>query len=85
MQSVLSRIWTHVVVSISYDDNHLHHGHLHDDRYVLLVNHVHQFLRLDGLDLVIKKTEALMLKCIVFFVSFLIRRLDITDQTVVGD
>ena len=22
MQSVLSRIWTHVAVSISYDDNH---------------------------------------------------------------
>ena len=22
MQSVLSRIWTHVTVSISYDDNH---------------------------------------------------------------
>ena len=30
MQSVLSRIWTHVTVSISYDDNHyttgLHKG-----------------------------------------------------------
>ena len=28
MQSVSSRIWTRVAVSISYDDNHLHHGHL---------------------------------------------------------
>ena len=26
MQSVMSRIWTRVTVSISYDDNH--HGHL---------------------------------------------------------
>ena len=28
MQSASSRIWTRVAVSISYDDNHLHHGHL---------------------------------------------------------
>ena len=41
MQSVSSRIWTRVAVSISYDDNHhttdtsLHHGHL---RLLLLYN-----------------------------------------------
>ena len=29
MQSVSSRIWTRVAVSISYDDKELHHGHLH--------------------------------------------------------
>ena len=28
MQSVSSRIWTHDAVSISYNDNQLHHGHL---------------------------------------------------------
>ena len=28
MQSVLSRIWTRVAVSISFDDNHYNHGHL---------------------------------------------------------
>ena len=28
MQSVSSRIWTRVAVSISYDDKPLHHGHL---------------------------------------------------------
>ena len=27
MQSVSSRVWTHVAVSISNDDNILHHGH----------------------------------------------------------
>ena len=39
MQSVSSRNWTRVAVSISYDDNHYttgtstkHHGHLHIDR-----------------------------------------------------
>ena len=38
MQSVSSRIWTHVAVTISYDDNHYtskHHGHL---RFVILCN-----------------------------------------------
>ena len=28
MQSVSSKIWTRVAVSISYDDKPLHHGHL---------------------------------------------------------
>ena len=35
MQSVSSRIWTHVAVSISYDDNHYTMGNLQSwqDRY----------------------------------------------------
>ena len=33
MQSVLSRIWTRVAVSISYDDNYYSTGTLFDDNY----------------------------------------------------
>ena len=32
MQSVSYRIWTRLAVSISYDDNDLHHGHLQNTR-----------------------------------------------------
>ena len=46
MQSVLSRIWTHVAMSISYDDNHYTTGTLYiylnkdDNHSVLHVKHV---------------------------------------------
>ena len=36
MQSVSSRIWTRVAVSISYDDKPLHHGHLPTEECFML-------------------------------------------------
>ena len=43
MQSVSSRIWTRVAVSISYDDNNWHHEHLHD--MMMMVINVTKTLR----------------------------------------